>query len=115
MKTKLTVQEFNDRQVRFCEYWLKNYTRMWHDLTHKRFNDPTLMVMINYEMVTRQRKNVLDRLVGRLYKMRREAALREIAAWVKTSEKGVHAPIVMFNLEQDTNFLQEGLDAGDCN
>lgn len=108
----MTLETYTDREKAFCEYWLGAYTRMWAELTHKRFNEHTLQKLIVYEVLTRQRRPVVVRLVGRLYKIRKEAAMIRVDRALRVPST---APFLTVALNQDDNSFMEGLDEGDSN
>lgn len=105
------MKPLTDEERRFCEYWMKSYHYLSTHLTDSRFTEETMLTMIQYEMTTRQRATVLERLFARYFKVRKISTAQAAINWVKAN----HAPdlflkgIEIKNKREDT--LGE-MDAG---
>lgn len=84
MTMKLTMKEMN-----FCEFWLEKPSKIWEHLTRKQFTEQTLGKMIYYELKTRRRRHLLNRLVGRWYKLRRQRTWTEILKILEDKGEGI--------------------------
>lgn len=60
-----------EKEEKFCEYWLSNYTRLSQNLSRAIFNESTIKKLVHYELATRRRLPILNRLTGRYYKLKR--------------------------------------------
>ena len=72
-------QKLNEDEKDFCEYWLMFHTTLFSNLTNTRFTIVALEKMIVYETHTRKRKHVVNRLLGRYYKLCRSKEFYRIA------------------------------------
>ena len=78
-----------DREQHFCEYWLEKPSRIWENLSRPQFTQGTVGKMIYYELCTRRRRHLLNRLVGRWYKLRRQESWTEILKILEANGEGV--------------------------
>lgn len=104
----MTLENFTQKELGFCEYWLKSYTRMWKELTDPRFTQFAIKKLIEYELLTRKRRDVIARLVGRLYRLRREATMGRVRRYLKNGPAS-QVKLIMFNLD-DNDAYMEGID-----
>lgn len=76
-------------EQQFCEYWLEKSSRIWENLNRPQFTYSTLGKMIYYELETRRRQRILDRLIGRYYKLRRQYAMDVIKGVLEEKGEGI--------------------------
>jgi hypothetical protein len=72
------IAPLTTEEKRFCEYWLQFPSRMWTNLGRDQFNLSTVKKLIMYELESRRRKRILDRLIGRYYRLLRDRAWSEV-------------------------------------
>lgn len=102
----MTLENFTQKELGFCEYWLKSYTRMWKELTNPRFTQFAIKKLIEYELLTRKRRDVIARLIGRLYRLRREATMHRIHRYLRNGPVS-QVKLIMFNLEDNDTYMEE--------
>jgi hypothetical protein len=78
-----------DDAKQFCEHHLASWAMLEKLLVHKPVLQSTnvLEQMIRYELITRRRKIVLRRLVGRRAKLMRQEEDRQITEYLKFHRK----------------------------
>ena len=81
------MKPLTDAEKVFCENWMGSYARLTQHLTDKQFTEPVLLKMIWYEMGTRQRKTVLDRLFARYFRLRKDNTIGAATRWMKSHDK----------------------------
>lgn len=78
---RLTNVELTDMDKRYCEEWLASWKNIVRNLT--QVNERQLVQLILYEATTRQRPDIIDRLLGRYNKIRRRRESREVYDFMK--------------------------------
>lgn len=81
MITTNILREFDKlkpEQLEFCQYWLEFPTTLFAKLTSPTFPKESVRALIVYEAVSRKRLHVINRLLGRYYKMERFDELKRI-------------------------------------
>lgn len=67
-----------DEEQKFCEKWLCFWTTLASQLTSGKFGEKELLQFMDYELHTRRRKRVLNRLIGRYYRLVRKRKMVEV-------------------------------------
>jgi hypothetical protein len=62
---------------------MKSYHHLSTHLTNERFTEDVMLRMIQYEMTTRQRATVLERLFARYFRVRKNVTIIAAQAWMK--------------------------------
>jgi hypothetical protein len=62
----------------FCKYWLRFPSKLDAKLCSSYFSIEDLQRLIVCELNTKRRKKLLNRLVGRMYKLKRQQAWKAI-------------------------------------
>lgn len=100
--TPMTVEE-----KLFCEHWLKSFARLSSSLSDSRFTEDRLLLLIRYEMNTRRRITILDRLFARYFKIRRNRVYTEAIQWMAKHDKS--ELFVMSVASKDDKTWERGL------
>lgn len=75
-------------EKRYCESLLSNWRTLVSNLTDPEMTENTIRKLIFYEATTKQRMDVLNRLAGRYYKLRRQREWEELMVFINESKKG---------------------------
>ena len=76
------MKPLTDNEKVFCENWMKSYQQLSSHLTDKQFTEPVILMMVRYEMSTRQRKTILERLFARYFKLRKNSTVAAATKWM---------------------------------
>lgn len=80
------IIDLTKEDKRACEYVLSTWTPVCKHVCNdaKAYPEKSVLKLLKYEMDTRRRPQVLDRLAGRFSKLRRKREWLQIVNYVKT-------------------------------
>lgn len=98
----MMVEDFNieltEDQRKYCEFRLRNWSSVARRLSDtKMYTVNVLRIMVRYEFETRGRKETLNRLTGRYYKLKKKQTDAQIKEYMKRHDS--KAPAIIFNPE----------------
>lgn len=68
--------------IRYCENMLTNWKDIVRNITELNMSEENIYKLIQYEMNTKKRKDVLNRLVGRYFKLLRQREWDKILNYI---------------------------------
>lgn len=77
----------SDNDKRYCEHWLVFWTALNLRLTQPHFTEERLRKLLVYELRTRRREHVLQRLAGRHSRLRRIREWDEIEGYLNYADQ----------------------------
>lgn len=68
--------------IRYCEKMLANWKDLVRNIMELNMSEENIYKLIQYEMNTKKRKDVLNRLVGRYFKLLRQREWNKILDYI---------------------------------
>lgn len=97
---KLLKKELTEEQQKWCEHKIRLWASTSKNLTRPEYTTSIVAILLKYEIDTRRRKDVLNRLAGRYAKLRRIDEWEQINAY--TSLVPAKLPTQLYTLKEVT-------------
>lgn len=78
---------FTNEDIAYCAHQLSSWKVLVNHLSNPNVTEAHIQKLIKYELMTKQRKDLLNRLLGRYFKLCRQREWKKLVDYIENKNK----------------------------